>query len=85
MVEVIQEEPLLLTMEQAARRLGCGRSTLYELVAEREIVRVHLGRAARIPAAALHDFVARRTELVLRRRDEADAWEVVGRRRRGGC
>jgi excisionase family DNA binding protein len=78
-----EAEPLLYTMEQAAQRLNCGRGTLYRLVQNGEIVQLHLGRAARIPAVVLQEFVARRTETVLRRRDEADAWELVGRRRGG--
>ena len=80
---MMDEEPLLLTMEQAAKRLGCGRSTLYELVKDAEIVQLHLGRAARIPAVALSDFVARQTEVAMRRRDEADAWAQLRRRTRG--
>jgi excisionase family DNA binding protein len=79
----MEDGPLLLTMEQAAKRLGCGRSTLYELVKESEIVQLHLGRSARIPASALQDFVVRRMELEVRERDEADAWALIGRRQRG--
>jgi excisionase family DNA binding protein len=79
----MEDGPLLLTMEQAAKRLGCGRSTLYELVKESEIVQLHLGRSARIPASALQDFVVRRVELEVREREEADAWALIGRRQRG--
>jgi len=81
---VSEAEPLLLTMEQAARRLGCSRSALYELVRADQIVQLHLGRSARIPASALEEFVARRCEIEARRRDEAEAWELIGRRRREG-
>ncbi len=50
---------LLLTIPQAAERLGVGRSTVYELTAAGELEVVHIGRCARIPAAALDDFVRR--------------------------
>jgi excisionase family DNA binding protein len=52
--------PLLLGVREAARMLGIGRSTLYELIAAGEIETVHIGRAARVPVAALHAFVERR-------------------------
>lgn len=50
---------LLLTIPQAAERLGVGRSTVYELTAAGELEVVHIGRCARIPVAALDDFVRR--------------------------
>lgn len=50
---------LLLRMAQAAERLGVGRSTIYELTARGELEVVHIGRSARVPAAALDDFVRR--------------------------
>ncbi|MGQ0825367.1 MAG: helix-turn-helix domain-containing protein [Actinomycetota bacterium] len=49
----------LLTIPQAAARLGVGRSTVYELTVLGELEVVHIGRCARIPAAALDDFVRR--------------------------
>jgi excisionase family DNA binding protein len=52
--------PLLLGVREAADALGIGRSTLYELIAAGEIEIVHIGRSARVPVAALHDFVERR-------------------------
>jgi excisionase family DNA binding protein len=81
---LIDEEPLLLTMKKSAIFLGCARSTLYQLVRDGQIVQVHLGRAARIPTAALREFVARKYEVAVRRREAAEAWELMGRRRRGG-
>ena len=50
---------LLLTIPEAAQRLGVGRTTVYELTARGELEVVHIGRAARIPATALDAFVAR--------------------------
>jgi excisionase family DNA binding protein len=52
-------EPLLLDVRDAARVLGIGRSSLYELIAAGEIEVVHIGRSARVPLAALHEFVDR--------------------------
>lgn len=53
-------EPLLLTIPQAAARLGCGRTMVYRLITDRELPEVHLGTAARIPLRALEEFVERK-------------------------
>ena len=47
-------------MVDAARVLSIGRTTMYELVAAGEIEVVHIGRSARVPTAALEEFVERR-------------------------
>jgi len=52
---------LLLTVEEAARRLGLGRTTVYGLIRDGELHSVRIGRARRIPAEALTDLVQRRT------------------------
>ena len=59
LTKVSGSERLLLTIPEAAARLGIGRSTVYELTAAGELEVVHIGRCARIPAAALDDFVRR--------------------------
>ena len=51
--------PLLLRVSQAGAILGLGRSTVYELIARGEIETVHIGRACRIPVAALEAYVCR--------------------------
>jgi len=51
---------LLLTMSDAARVLAVGRTTMYELVNAGEIEVVHIGRSARVPVAAVEEFVERR-------------------------
>ena len=51
-------EALLLTPVQAARALGIGRSSLYELLRTGALRSVHIGRSRRIPDKALHDFIA---------------------------
>lgn len=52
-------EPLLLTPVQAARMLGIGRSKLYELLAKGQLESVRIGNCRRVPAQALHNFLAR--------------------------
>ena len=48
---------LLLTVEEAADRLGIGRTLAYALVKNGEIESVHIGRLRRIPLAALDRYV----------------------------
>ena len=48
---------LLLTVPEAARALGLGRSTVYELIGAGRLEVVHIGRAARVPVDALDSFV----------------------------
>ncbi len=50
---------LLLTIVEAARVLSIGRTTMYELVGAGEIDVVHIGRSARVPVAALEQYVDR--------------------------
>jgi len=54
-----EQDRLLLRISEAAERLGVGRSTVYELVRARELEVVHIGRCARILAAAVDEFVRR--------------------------
>ena len=53
-------DALLLSPIEAARRLGIGRSTLYELLASGEVESLHIGRRRLIASAALVEFVERR-------------------------
>lgn len=48
---------LLLTVEEAARKLNVGRSTLYGLLQNGRLQSVTVGRLRRVPAEALSDFV----------------------------
>jgi excisionase family DNA binding protein len=52
-------EPLLLTPEQAAEALNIARSTIYELMRMGAIPSVKIGRARRIPAAVVREYVER--------------------------
>jgi excisionase family DNA binding protein len=56
----VVSEPLLVRVPEAARLLGLGRSTVYELIAAGDIEVVHVGRACRVPRSALDEFVERR-------------------------
>ena len=53
-------DELLLTINEAARRLSVGRSFFYQLVQSGEIKSVKLGRSRRIPLTALEEFTDRR-------------------------
>ena len=56
----VEEAPrLMLTIEEAARRLSVSRSTLYDLLQRGEIESVHIGSLRRVPVDCLEDFVAR--------------------------
>lgn len=49
--------PRLVTIVDAARLLGVGRTTIYDLIARGQLEVVHIGRAARIPTASVDRFV----------------------------
>jgi excisionase family DNA binding protein len=51
-------EQLLFRPDEAAQRLGIGRTKLYELMAFGELRSVKIGAARRVTATALADFVA---------------------------
>jgi excisionase family DNA binding protein len=49
---------LLLTVEEAAERLGIGKTLAWELVWDGVLPSVRLGRCVRIPLRALEDWIA---------------------------
>ncbi len=51
-------EPLLLTVPEAASRLGISRSAAYALIGQGRLKVVHLGRSVRVPASVVERFVA---------------------------
>jgi excisionase family DNA binding protein len=53
------DDQLLVTPEEAARRLSVGRTTVYALMASGELQSVNIGRCRRVPLSALRSFVAR--------------------------
>jgi excisionase family DNA binding protein len=60
---------MLLTVEEAAERLGVGRSTMYQLIAAGLIDSVRVGRLRRIEPDALATYIAR-----LREHPDPAAW-----------
>ncbi|MDQ6849554.1 MAG: helix-turn-helix domain-containing protein [Actinomycetota bacterium] len=55
----MSEQKLLHTPEDAARRLGVGRTRLYALMADGQITSIRIGRSRRIPSTALSAYVER--------------------------
>lgn len=53
---------LLLRVEEAAERLGIGRTLMYELVSRGDVESVPVGRLRRIPAECLDEYVTRLRE-----------------------
>ena len=53
-------DEILLSVREAARRLGIGRSLLYRLLLDGQITSVKIGRSRRVPVSALEDFVKMR-------------------------
>jgi excisionase family DNA binding protein len=49
---------IVLTIEQAAERLGVGRTMTYSLVRAGEVKSVSIGRLRRVPVTALAEYVA---------------------------
>ncbi len=47
-----------LTVKEVAQRLAVGRTTVYELIAKRELTAIKIGRARRIPESALERWIA---------------------------
>ena len=60
--EALDPSRLLLDVQEAAARLGCSRSLLYELISAGELGFIKIGRLTRIPLSALEDLIARRLE-----------------------
>jgi excisionase family DNA binding protein len=50
---------LLLTPEEAADRLGIGRTQLFALLRRGEILSISLGKSRRVPVVELERFVQR--------------------------
>ena len=51
-------DQLLLTPENAAELLAVGRTKLYELLRAGDLRSVKIGKSRRIPAEAVHEYVA---------------------------
>lgn len=57
--DVLAEEPLLLTAEEAARTLSVSRTTVYTLIRDGALRPVHIGRSCRLSRAELQRYVDR--------------------------
>lgn len=55
----VQADRVVFTVEEAAERLGVGRTLVYALVKSGEIESIAIGRLRRIPCDAVDDFVQR--------------------------
>ncbi|RKE20114.1 helix-turn-helix domain-containing protein [Streptomyces sp. TLI_171] len=53
---------IALTVEEAARRLGVGRTTMFALIRTGEVPSIPIGRLRRVPAEALTQYVRRRMQ-----------------------
>jgi excisionase family DNA binding protein len=58
--EVAEKE--LLTPEELAVVLGCGRTLAYRLIAEREIPSFKIGRLRRVRRSDVNSFIERRVQ-----------------------
>ncbi len=56
-MELGQEQRIVLTVEEAAHRLGIGRSLAWRLVQKGEIPSVRLGRLVRVPRTELESWL----------------------------
>ena len=55
--QYVAQLPLVLTVEEAAERLGIGRTIMYALVSSGAVESVRIGRLRRVPADALVTFL----------------------------
>lgn len=51
----------LLRANEVARLLNVGRSTVYELIARRELPVIRIGRLVRVPRLALEEWIVANT------------------------
>lgn len=58
--ETARDQPtLLLRVEEAGKRLGIARTSMFRLIATGEITSVQVGRLRRVPVACLEEYVER--------------------------
>lgn len=57
-------DPTLLAVrvEEAARRLSIGRTTMYALIRDGAVQTVPIGRSRRVPVQALNDYLSQRMQ-----------------------
>ncbi len=69
------EAPLLLRVQEAAKLLGVGRTTVFALVSDQKLPVVRIGRSVRIPREALEQWIQ---EHLVRDAPDEDAVESPG-------
>lgn len=52
-------ERILLTAEEAAKRLNIGRTLMYHLIGTGEVASVMIGRLRRVPVSAIDEYAQR--------------------------
>ncbi|WP_432051117.1 helix-turn-helix domain-containing protein [Verrucosispora sp. NA02020] len=52
-------DPLLLTVEESAKKARISRATMFKLLKSGEVESVKIGRSRRIPADALTAYISR--------------------------
>jgi predicted DNA-binding transcriptional regulator AlpA len=57
-----ENAPLAFRVSDAGKKLGIGRSSVYQLFAEGELTPIKIGRATVVDAAELADLLKRRRE-----------------------
>lgn len=58
-------ERILLTAEEAAGLLHIGRSKVYELIRNGDLISVKIGKLRRVPKDAVHDYARKLLEEVM--------------------
>lgn len=56
------EPPVLVTVEEVARRLSIGRTATYMLVLKGELQSVKIGRTRRVVVTSITDYITRLLE-----------------------
>ncbi|MFD9000624.1 helix-turn-helix domain-containing protein [Streptomyces sp. NPDC059582] len=59
-VDAFDNTLVLLTVEEAARRLRIGRTVCYRLISSGELESITVGHLRRVPVDAVPEFVTRR-------------------------
>jgi excisionase family DNA binding protein len=59
---LVTEPPLCLRVEDAARALGIGRSTVYDLIRSGRLRSIKIGRRRLVPRDAVEALIARLEE-----------------------
>jgi len=58
--ETMHGQPLLLNVSQVSAKLGLGRTKVYELIKQEGLPVVRFGRAVRVSAVSLQQWIERR-------------------------